>query len=113
MNKNSERTKQWIRNNPERYKANQTRSLQRKETMRKEAMLCIKKAQHKTPMLAIKAFCRACPNGVSRQGTNYRNAPVSCKQKTCPLFPFRNGNPTRIKQGLKRNMVALRGAIEK
>ena len=105
MNKASERTKKWIKEHPEQAKSHKTKSTERKLRLRDEALRVIKRAKHKTPSKAIRAYCNSCPNGVSRSGFSY--APVECKKKRCPLFPFRNGIPHRIKIALKTSLQRI------
>ena len=96
-----ERTLKWLKANPEKAKANKVRYQERKEASHKEGLKNIKRSKYKTPMPAIKAFCRECPKGSSRKGKNYLNAIVTCREKKCPLYAFRNGNPTRRKLSRK------------
>ena len=86
----SQKTLQWMRDNPERDKQNKQRSAQKTRRLRQEAKDAFEKTPHKTMHKAIKAFCNQCPNGTSRKGFNY--APVECSQTDCPLFCFRNFN---------------------
>jgi hypothetical protein len=99
MNKDSEVTKKWMKKHPERVKVTKAKKKDRKLRLRNEALCAIKKAKHKTPSKAIRAYCNLCPIGVSRSGFDY--APVECKKKKCPLYSFRNGDPNRIKMALK------------
>ena len=106
----SERTQKWIKEHPEeRKKAKETRKRIKME-LREEAFRVHKKTPYKTPMSAIKAFCRACEHGTSRPGAN---APVFCKQKKCPLFCHRNRSPEYIQRGLKRDMSTMNPNIRK
>ena len=104
----SEITQLWIKNNPEKHKANLQRKKLRKRARQKEALEAHEKAKYKTPMSAIKAFCRSCYSGECRQGENYHSQPVTCSHDDCPLFCFRNVNPVRMAIGFNRDTEQMR-----
>ena len=87
----SERTVQWMKDNPEKHQANKDAKQVKRDNIRADAIRAISRSLHKTPEKAIRAFCNACPVGVSRNGYYY--APVTCSKKSCPLYAFRNVNP--------------------
>ena len=101
--KEAERTKRWIEENPEKHAANQERERKRKKERQREAIRYWKRSGKRTPMQAIQAFCFQCEYGVSRKA--FPNAPVACKSKKCPLFPFRYGIPELIERGTKQNNI--------
>ena len=101
-NKASERTKKWMEEHPGRALVNAANCRLRKQRAQKESIKALKKAKYNTMGAAIRAFCRACPKGTSRNGKNYLHAYVACEQKKCPLFAFRNGDPRRIAACLER-----------
>ena len=107
----SKNTSIWIKNNPEKHQKNLCKSKDLKEKSHQESLRSIKKSKYKTPMQAVKGYCRKeCKLGESRNGHNYINAYVTCHHKSCPLFAFRNGDPRWIKRGLKKDMTVLRKA---
>jgi len=99
MNKDSERTKKWIKEHTEQVKANTVKQKDKKLRLRNEALQAIKETKHKTPSKAIRAYCNSCSIGISRSGFDY--APVECGKKKCLLYPFRNGVPSRMKAALR------------
>ena len=109
MNAESERTKEWMKKHPERAKINQANAKKRKMTSLTEALRLQKKSSFKTPMQAIKGYCRRwCQFGESR--ADFPNALVTCSKKRCPFYPYRNGDPTQIKRGMnnKNGVRAIR-----
>ena len=105
----TEKTKAWQAKNPEKVQANKEKRKKIKESLKIEAFKAHKKTLFKTPMSAIKAFCRACRHGTSRRGKNYYNVPIFCNIKRCPLFCFRNGSPEDIRRGQnnKKGFMAM------
>jgi hypothetical protein len=112
MNKASERTKRWMKEHPERTKQLRIQRKERELAAKEDALRALKRAKYKTPDKAIRAFCNRCPNGTSRPG--FPLAPVTCHKKSCPLYPFRNCNPSMVKKARKhkQDMAKVRGAIK-
>ena len=104
----SERATQWQKQHPERVAAAQAKKKVIKVRHQTESLNILHRSPYQTPMQAIKGFCHQCPHGTSRNGKTYNNAPVFCEQFTCPLFAFRNGNPTLIQRGFTRDMSVVR-----
>ena len=115
MSKASKRTILWLKDNPEKARINRKKSKAIKETLQTEALKAYKSGKSKSPSSAIRIFCSGCEHATKRGGReNFPKAPIFCKNKKCPLFAFRNGNPMLIKRGKKMNMESIRshkGAI--
>jgi len=101
----SERMMKWLRDNPKKAQALKERERAKKIARQDESIAAWNKARYKSPVFAIRAFCNACPIGVSRCG--FDRAPVSCEKTACPLYCFRNGDPRKIAQGRKENNIAV------
>jgi hypothetical protein len=103
--KPSERTKAWMRAYPEKAQLLVIRSQQKRKERQQEALKDLEHSKFKTPMDAIRAFCRRCTLGDSRGGGVFPKAHVYCRQIDCPLYAFRNSNPNRVKAGMRDNNI--------
>lgn len=107
----SQRTKEWMRDNPEKAKALQESQRERKVALQNEAIDAWKHSPYKTMGIAIRAFCHSCPHGTFSRDTP--KSPVFCDKKGCPLFPYRNGNPMSIQRGKKFNSLYYANGVKK
>jgi hypothetical protein len=102
----SERAKQWIKDNPERHKANQDVMRNRKIDELNKSLRSLNRSKFKSPLKSIQAFCRLkCGKGSCSRNTLH--SLLSCSHKSCPLFPFRNGDPKAILRGIEKGASQL------
>jgi len=113
MNSESKRTKQWQKNNPIRYLAYQIEQRERKVKLQQESIRNWERSPHKTPIAAIRAYCRSkCGSGFFHGG--FPKAPVTCETGDCPLFAYRNGDPRLIARGIREDhLKGYRSAMDK
>jgi hypothetical protein len=88
----NERTMQWMRDNPEKYEALKRRERAKKVARQNEAIAAWRKSRFKTPLAAIRGFCRVCQNGCANE---------------CPLYAYRYGDARMILKGRKENNIAV------
>ena len=88
----SERMLKWIRDNPEKAAALKARERAKKVARQDAAIAAWKESEFKTPIAAIRGFCRQCTR--------------EC-QSDCPLFAFRYGDPAKIERGRRENNIAV------
>jgi hypothetical protein len=95
--KSAQRATEWNRLHPERCKANKIAAKERKHKDNEESLrLLEKRKKGNTPVAAIKMYCRCTCNKGKSRGC-FLNAPVTCSDKKCFLYPFRNGDPVRVR----------------
>ena len=99
----SERTQKWLLEHPEKAALNRAKQLAKRKEYRDDAITALSNAKYKTPLQAIKAYCRTiCSAAICRKGANYHSAKVICILVECVFYPFRNGDPTAMQCSLKR-----------
>ena len=88
----SERMMKWIRDNPEKAAALKARENAKRIARQDAAIAAHQASEYKTPMAAIRGFCRRCA--------------IDCVS-ACPLFAFRYGDPAKIARGRRENNIAV------
>ena len=103
---NSERTREWQRQHPEKVAAIRQRYLLAKKARQENSLVDFRRSKFKTSSSAIAAFCRRrCRSGYCHGGGVFLRATLFCEQSKCPLFAFRNGDPRAIGRGLVENNI--------
>jgi len=110
MNSDTQRTLEWQQKHPVLHRRGLEHQKARKKAHQLEAIADFDKSSFKTPMQAIRAFCRmTCthPERSRPHGYRFFKAHVDCRAGFCPLHAFRNGNPVLIRRGISENNIAV------